>query len=276
MLNAVVMVSDIFLVLRTPSGLSGDMLVAGLAALLGLDTDGLAARIDALHLPAFKGCVRLEQRIVKSITGCHLRIDLPHEHVHRGLNEISSIIEGSDLLPEARSVALSAFERLAEVEAEMHGLTPEEVHFHEIGALDSILDVCMAAQLHAEMGSPQVVCSPLPLGDGSIRCQHGLLSAPAPAVLRMLEGVPVYGVGAVGETVTPTALAVLRALPCFFGDWPAMTVDRTARAYGTRVFDNLPNGAIFALGRPSDCRQSYIGPKASVLEHAHADDHMHD
>jgi uncharacterized protein (DUF111 family) len=273
---------DQVLVLRAPCGLGGDMLVAGLAALAGLDDAALAERIALLRLPSISGeNVRLATRLVHGIVGHQLQVRLPHEHAHRGLADIADMVDRSALLPAARKVAMNAFRRLAEVEGEMHSLPPEEIHFHEVGALDSVLDTCLAAQLHVELGSPEVVCGPLPLGDGVIRCQHGLLAAPAPAVLRMLEGVPVYGAGPVGETVTPTALALLHALPCRFGDWPAMTVRRTARAYGTRVFETLPNGLILAMGTRAVASHSDTQRYSHVhgaAEHAHpqAHDHTHD
>jgi uncharacterized protein (DUF111 family) len=272
--------ADDLLVLRTPCGMGGDMLVAGLAALAGLDQAGLAERVDLLGLPALGGGhVRLVKRPVLGIIGHQLQVNLPHEHAHRGLAEIADIIERSRLLPGARETALRAFRRLAEAEGEMHGLPPEEVHFHEVGALDSVLDTCLAAQLHAELGSPDVVCSPLPLGDGQIRCQHGLLAAPAPAVLHMLADVPVYGVGPVGETVTPTALAMLHSLQCRFGDWPPMTVRRTARAYGTRVFDTLPNGLMLAIGsrraQPTRAAGHDHGAVHSDSHHRHGHPHGH-
>ena len=273
------MVDDV-LVLRAPSGMGGDMLVAGMATLTGLDQRGLDERVDLLGLPTLSGGrVRLVMRQVYGIFGSHLQIDLPHEHAHRGLNEIGDIIASSRLLPAARETALRAFRLLAEVEGEIHGLPPQQVHFHEVGALDSVLDVCLAAQLHAELGGPGVVCGPLPLGDGQIRCKHGLLAAPAPAVLRMLEGVPIYGVGAVGETVTPTALAILRALPCRFGDWPAMTVRRTARAYGTKVFESIPNGLVLAIGSATATPGHRPAPPDAhwaISDGAHNDSHPHD
>lgn len=236
------------LVIRTPSGLSGDMMLAGLTRLLGLSADALDERVQRIGVPAVQGVVSVIPRFVAGIGGWASEVSLPDEHIHRCLEDILQLIAHSQLHESARAVACAAFGRLAQVEAEIHGVPPNQITFHEVGALDSILDVCLVAELYAELGSPQVVCSPLPVCDGVVRCQHGLLATPAPAVLRMLEGVPVYGIDADCETVTPTALAMLHALQATFGGWPALTVRRTARVYGARVIPGVPNGAIFACG----------------------------
>jgi uncharacterized protein (DUF111 family) len=136
---------------------------------------------------------------------------------------------------------------LAQAEATVHGCSVDEVHFHEVGALDSILDTCVAAALFTKIDPAEFHCSPLPMCDGIIRCEHGLLASPPPAVQEMLNGVPVYGADASGETVTPTALAFLKAAGARFGRWPQCEVVTSARAYGGKVFENLPNGANFFL-----------------------------
>jgi uncharacterized protein (DUF111 family) len=236
------------LVIRTPSGLSGDMMLSGLTRLLDLSPDALNERVQRIGVPALEGAVSVIPRFVAGIEGWATEVSLPHEHVHRRLEDILQIIAHSQLHESACAISCAAFSRLAQVEAEIHGVPPDQITFHEVGALDSILDVCLVAELYAELGSPQVVCSPLPICDGLVRCQHGLLAAPAPATLHMLEGVPVYGIEADCETVTPTALAMLHALQTTFGGWPAMTIRRTARAYGARVIPGVPNGAIFAFG----------------------------
>jgi uncharacterized protein (DUF111 family) len=115
--------------------------------------------------------------------------------------------------------------------------------------LDSIIDTCLCCRFFALLKPARFVCSPLPLADGGIHCAHGLLPSPAPAVLRMLEGIAVRGFPGVGETVTPTALSLLKALRADFGPWPEMTVLKTAISYGTKVFPDAPNGALWALGR---------------------------
>lgn len=237
------------LTVRAQSGLSGDMLLAGLAALTDQNEETLAALVDELRLPALRGCLRLETRSVRHIAGVGCAIHLPDEHRHRSLADIEALIENSALPQEAAKAALSAFGLLAEAEAAVHGLALRKVTFHEVGALDSILDICLCCRLFTMLAPERFVCSPLPLADGVIHCAHGALPSPAPAVLRLLAGVPVCGFAGQGETVTPTAICLLKALGAYFGPWPEMLVERTVISYGTKVFDKAPNGALWALGR---------------------------
>ena len=236
------------LVIRTPSGLSGDMCVAGLAALAGLldrDLDELVAQI---RLPALRNSLGLSEHTVENISGYQLQVNLPHEHAHRTWADIRAIINDSAISDKARHWALEAFALLADAEAKVHGTTPDEVHFHEVGALDSILDICLAGQILEQLGADRIVCSPLPVGDGQINCAHGLLTSPPPAVQELLTDVPVYGIDHQGETVTPTALALLKAWNVEFGNWPKIKIARTVRAYGRKVITGVPNGAIFCIG----------------------------
>lgn len=236
------------LVVRAPSGLSGDMLLAGLARLARLDQDGLDALCASLKLPGLAGAASIERRSVQGIAGWGLRVTLPHAHEHRHLQDIEAIIKASGLTSRAKALSRRAFELLAEAEAHVHGISVAEVHFHEVGALDSILDVCAVCALFDLLSPARFVCSPLPVCDGTVRCAHGLLSAPAPATLKLLEGVPVYGVPSSGETLTPTAVCLLKALDASFGPWPAMVIEGQERVYGSRVLPGIPNGAIFIRG----------------------------
>ena len=152
-------------------------------------------------------------------------------------------------MPEdAKELSIRAFTILGEAEAAVHGKEPDQVNFHEVGALDSILDTCMVCRLFTVIKPARFVCSPLPVADGVIHCAHGHVASPAPAVLRLLAGIPVSSFPGKRETVTPTAVSLPRALGAPFGGWPAMTVGRTVISYGSKVFENAPNGAIWALG----------------------------
>lgn len=263
------------LTIRSHSGLSGDMLLAGLALMNAVadavDTapeaaapQGTAALVPAAErllaellaplaaaVPALAGCLALTRREVAGIGGWHAEVRLPQAHEHRTLADIGALIEGCGLTEGAKRLALDCFTLLARCEAEVHGTQPERVVFHEVGALDSILDICLACALFDRLGPARLVAGPLPLADGSVRCAHGLIPAPAPAVLALLGGVPVRpfaGGGDAGELVTPTALALLKTLGCHFGPWPAFRVAGTALVFGTRVFPGAANGAVFAVG----------------------------
>lgn len=261
------------LTIRSHSGLSGDMLLAGLAlmnaAADAARTDaaaplGTAALLPAAErllaellaplaaaVPALEGCLALTRREVAGIGGWHAQVRLPQAHEHRSLADIRALIEGCGLAEGAKRLAMDCFSLLARCEAEVHGTRPERVTFHEVGALDSILDICLACALFERLGPARLVAGALPLADGSVRCAHGLIPAPAPAVLALLGGVPVRpfaGGEDAGELVTPTALALLKTFGCDFGPWPAFRVTATALVFGTRVFPGTANGAVFALG----------------------------
>lgn len=237
------------LTVRATSGLSGDMMLAGLADMAELRQNDIDALVKELRLPALEGSLTLEPRSVNHIAGIGCHIVLPHEHAHRTLADIRTIIMNSAMPDLAKQLAVNAFTLLAEAEAAVHGMRVDDVTFHEVGALDSILDTCLSCRIFTILAPKRFVCSPLPLADGAIRCAHGLVPSPAPAVLKLLSGVPVCGFSGSGETVTPTAVSLLKALGAEFGGWPAMTVERTIISYGGKVFADAPNGALWALGR---------------------------
>ncbi|MBR5733962.1 MAG: LarC family nickel insertion protein, partial [Desulfovibrionaceae bacterium] len=237
------------LTVRMASGLSGDMLLAGLIRMLDLDGAALEAAVAEIGVPQLAGCLSLEPRSVHSIAGWGCRVALPHAHEHRTLADILHIIESGSMAPAAAALAQKTFALLAAAEGRVHGLAPEDVRFHEVGALDSILDICLSCILFERLSPSLFVCSPLPLADGGVFCAHGWLPVPAPAVFELLEGMPVCGFPGRGETVTPTAIALLRALGASFGPWPSMLVERRALVYGSRVFENAPNGTLFAYGK---------------------------
>lgn len=264
------------LTIRSHSGLSGDMLLTGLALMnaaadTGTDREaggpapvGTAALVGAANgllaellaplaatVPALEGCVSIARKEVAGIGGWHAEVRLPEAHEHRTLAHIRELVEAAGLTERARRLALDCFGLLARCEAEVHGKAPDDVCFHEVGALDSILDICLACALFDRLAPARFVVGPLPLADGSVLCAHGHIPAPAPAVLALLSGVPVrpFAGGALaGELVTPTALALLRAFGCDFGAWPAFRVTATALVYGSKVFPDTANGAVFAVG----------------------------
>ncbi len=236
------------LTVRAFSGLSGDIMLTGLARMNRTSQEELNALVTSLRLPIPEHAVRLEQRHVCSVAGWGCSITLPHEHAHRTLTNILDIIEASALTPHAAALARGTFTLLAEAEGAVHNTKAEDVTFHEVGALDSILDICLVCALFDRLAPDTFICSPLPLADGGVHCAHGWLPTPAPAVLALLENVPVCGFAGSGETVTPTAIALLKALGAQFNRWPAMTITQQALVYGTRVFANAPNGSIWAFG----------------------------
>ena len=247
-------------VIRPHSGLAGDIFVAGLAELADLSSAGLDEYLVALNLGSLSPKVRLISKQVNGVRGRGLEIHLPDEDKARNLEDIEGFFGCSSLTPKAKELALRTFRILAEAEGCVHGVAPEKVHFHEVGALDSIVDIGLSAALLDELAPSHLICGPLPVCDGVIHCQHGYIPAPAPAVMRLLTGVPVVPLKGAGETVTPTALALLLGAGAKFGPWPAMTVERQTLAYGTKYFPEIPNGALFVSGCGSVAPGDYQRP----------------
>jgi len=254
------------LTIRALSGLSGDMMLAGLSAMTGVQDSTLNACIESFGIssPSSLCSVQLQQKFVQGIAGLYAHVIAPHEHVHRNVHDISKIIQKSSLTDKAKELALNTFYIIAKAEASVHGKSLEDVHFHEVGALDSIVDICLSSMLFDILKPDLFVCSPLPLADGMVHCAHGILPVPAPAVLELLEGVSVTGFSFTGtsgtsgegsegaETVTPTALALLKSFGATFGLWPSMCIEKRALVYGTKVFENAPNGSIWAFGEQNN------------------------
>jgi len=235
------------LTIRAHSGLSGDMFLAGLLKLTELSEKKIDQTLCAI-MPQLSKSLSLVRREVNHIGGWHAKISLPHEHTHRTLQTITTIILKSGMSDAGKKIAVNAFTLLAKAEASVHGKRPEDIHFHEVGALDSILDICMSCELFTMLAPSRLVVSPLPHADGQVTCAHGIIPVPAPAVLELLEGIPVRPFSGEGETVTPTAMALLHAFGAVYGPWPSMLVEKQALVYGTRIFANAPNGAVFACG----------------------------
>ncbi len=235
------------LTIRAHSGLSGDMFLAGLLRMTEADEADREALLTSI-MPELAGTLHLVQKSVRGIGGWHAEVTLPQQHSHRTLADILALIHASGMQPAAKDRAAATFTLLAQAEAAVHGTLPEAVQFHEVGALDSILDICLTCALFTRLSPAQFIVSPLPMTDGWVRCAHGILPVPAPAVLELLDGIPVCPFSGTGETVTPSAIALLRGLGAAFGPWPAMRVEKKALVYGDTVFDDAPNGAIFAYG----------------------------
>lgn len=162
-----------------------------------------------------------------------------HEHVHRGLSDVTAVIEQSGLEPEVKGTAKKIFRTLAEAEAKMHGTTVDEVHFHEVGAIDAIVDVCGAAILLHQLKPDRIVCSKINVGTGYVQCAHGLFPVPAPAVAEILRGEPYFMGPGRGELCTPTGAAIVKTMADDFGRMPVMEVESVGYGAGVREMDTL-------------------------------------
>ena len=235
------------LTLRLHSGIAGDMFLCGLMCMLNLSNEEANTLLNGI-LPELSGGVHREVKFVKGIRGSFCKVDLPHEHAHRSFEDVKKIIARASISEAGKAFALKAFSFVAEAEGAVHGKPAEEVTFHEVGALDSILDICLTSELFARLSVDRLIVSPLPIADGAICCAHGVIPSPAPAVQALLVGVPVKPFAAEGETVTPTGISLLKAFGAEFGPWPQMVIERIETVYGSYVYEGVPNGATFALG----------------------------
>ena len=160
-----------------------------------------------------------------------------HEHEHRGMEEISSIINGLAVSGEIRRDIRNIYQLIADAESRVHGKEVSEVHFHEVGMMDAIADITGCVMLFHELGAERIVTSPINVGFGQVRCAHGILPVPAPATARLLEGIPCYAGRIEGELCTPTGAAVLRYFTNEWGRMPQMTVQRTGYGMGRKDFE---------------------------------------
>ena len=235
------------LTIRLHSGIAGDMFLCGLARMLRLSQEEAEKILNGI-LPELKGSVTFTDKFVSGIRGSHCKVSLPREHAHRNLSDILQIISRANISQKAKDLSATAFTFVASAESRVHDRPITEVHFHEVGALDSILDICFTCELFTLLNPHRLIVSPLPIADGVIHCAHGAIPSPAPAVMAMLEGIPVRPFAAEGETVTPTGIALLKTFEAEFGPWPAMTIENIDTVYGTYVYEGVPNGATFAYG----------------------------
>jgi pyridinium-3,5-bisthiocarboxylic acid mononucleotide nickel chelatase len=233
------------LVLEPVGGIAGDMFLAA-AIDLGVDRAALEAALRTLGVPGWR--LEVAPRTEHGIRGTHVDVvvDGPQPHA-RGLAEILALIAASGLSARARARATALFERIGAAEAKVHGIPVAEVHFHEVGAVDSIVDVCGAAVALDLLGWPRVVSAPPELGRGMVKTEHGLLPVPPPAVLELLAGKPVRPGGPPGEAVTPTGAAILAEL-CEVGPLPPFVPRRIGYGVGTRSWPDRPNVLRMTLG----------------------------
>jgi len=199
----------------------------------------------------------------------------PQEHRHehgRGLTEIRRIILKTAISESAKATALAIFQALGEAEAKIHNRDIESIHFHEVGAVDALVDIVCAAVGAEALGADEFVCSPLNVGGGTVKCEHGTLPVPAPATVELLKGAPVYGSGIQAELVTPTGAAIVKTLVKRFASLPPMSVEKTGYGAGTLNIDEHPNVLRITVGEglgASTARRSQ--DTISVLE-ANLDD----
>ena len=221
------------------AGISGDMTLGALVA-AGVDARELTERLALLDVPGYEVEFETVDRSGISATRAVVRLTREEKH-HRHLKDIEKIIGGSRLGDSVKTRALKIFGRLAEAEARVHNVPVERIHFHEVGAVDAIVDVVGACIGFELLGVERFVSSALHVGSGTVEMAHGRFPVPPPAVAELLRGAPVYATDITGELVTPTGAAVVSTLCESFGAMPRMRVVATGYGAGTREYKDFPN-----------------------------------
>ncbi len=248
------------------SGISGDMFLAALLD-LGLSLDQLKAELGKLDLSGYE--IVCEQNTTNSIAATSLTVKVTGKQPHRSWKTIRNLLEKSELDSVSKERAIAIFRILAEAEAKVHGCPVETVHFHEVGGMDSIIDIVGAAIGLTQLEITNITCAPLPMPHGWVECAHGKLPLPAPAVCEILSGVPSYGVDLSQELVTPTGAAIIKALAASFGPMPALTIDTIGYGAGSRTLQNSqPNLLRLLLGKEESVTEAQ---QVEVIE-THIDD----
>ena len=195
-----------------------------------------------------------------------------HGHSHRGLTEIRTIISQATISETAKKTAIRIFEALGAAEAKIHNVPIESIHFHEVGAVDAIVDIVCAAVGAEALGVEEIICSPLNVGGGSVKCAHGIFPVPAPATVALLKDAPAYSSGVQAELVTPTGAAIAATLANRFGAFPEMKIEKSAYGAGARDFPGHPNVLRIVIGEALSPRTAKTTSETIAVLEANLDD----
>jgi hypothetical protein len=220
------------------SGISGDMLLAALLD-AGVDARRLLRELKKMRLGFYE--FKLTRAVRGNLVGARVDIRIPAQQPPRKLGDIEEMMGKTELAETVKEKALKIFRRLAEAEGKLHNLPPGEVHFHEVGAVDAIIDIvgaCLGLEL---LEVSELTCSPLNVGGGRVEAEHGSLPVPAPATAELLKEIPIYSTGIEGELVTPTGAAIVSTLAASFGPMPAMKVERIGYGAGEKDIPGQAN-----------------------------------
>jgi hypothetical protein len=245
------------------SGISGDMTIGALLD-IGLDLEYLRSELQKLPVNGYR--IRSSRVVRANLSAMKFDVDIdgdtgqtqdehshshPHGDAHRKASEILSLIDSSALNTNAKRKAVAIFKKLAESEGKVHHVSPEDVEFHEVGAVDSIVDTVGAAIGFDALGIERFVCSPINVGGGFIHCQHGVYPVPVPATADLLKGAAIYSKHVSAELVTPTGAAILAAMVDDFRNVDGFSIDHIGYGAGTKQFQNFPNCLRLLIGEES-------------------------
>ena len=265
------------------AGISGDMFLGALVD-AGVDPTLLHDAVASLNVGATLEIEKVDRSGINAskvrvlvdgasaeaaANSTHTHHHSHHEHHHHGrsLSVIRKMIESAPLATGAKATAIRAFELLGQSESKIHNVPIEKIHFHEVGAVDSIVDIVAGSVGAHALGVSSWICSPLNVGGGTVECAHGTFPVPAPATMDLLQGVPTYSSGIQMELVTPTGAALVRALNCTFGAAPAMRVDKIGYGAGSHNPKRFPNVVRLSVGDSGEI-ESMAGDTVVVVETA--------
>lgn len=230
------------------AGASGDMILGAMVG-AGVDPNFLREQLALLRVDGFS--IDFETVNRSGLSATYARVETAREHKHRHLSDIRQIIESSGLSEAVKQRAVQIFSRLAEAEAHVHNEPIDHVHFHEVGALDAIVDVVGAAICFDSLKIDRFVCSPLHVGSGMVQMAHGRFPIPPPAVAELLKGVPFYATDIKGELLTPTGAAIITTVCEHYGPIPQMNMQSMGYGAGTRNYEDFPNVLRILVGETS-------------------------
>lgn len=249
------------------SGISGDMTLGAFFD-LGVPAGWLKERLETIPLTGFELMTKDVSR--HGIQAKSVEVRVKDETTSRHYGDITSIIEKSSLSPEVKQRSLDIFDRIADAEAFVHGCTKEEVHFHELGGIDALVDIVGTSLCIDYLKIDCIIVSPIPLGKGFVSSQHGILPVPAPATLGILKGVPIYGTKIPYELVTPTGAAIVSGLAKSFEEMPDMIIEKIGYGAGKRELESQPNLLRIVLGteitRPEEGSGVYQTDQIVIIE----------
>lgn len=230
------------------SGISGDMILGALVD-LGVPAEIICLAVDSLNINVK---VNFEKTRKNGFAATKANVDAPAENKHRYLHQIQKIVDCSGLAPDEKTLALKIFKRLAEAEALAHGIPIDKVHFHEVGAADSITDIVAAAVGFCWLKIDKFTSRSVPTGHGSVKCEHGVMPIPTPGTTALLEGAPVANLNIAKELTTPTGAAILTTLVTEWMESPQMTIQKVGCGAGTMDLQTQPNMLRLFLGNIVD------------------------
>lgn len=241
------------------SGISGDMVLGALVD-SGVDIAYLRKELGKLGISGYNISAKKVEK--NHISGTKVDIDIRERHKHRGLKDINGIIDKSALDQDIKDLSKKIFLRLTSAESRVHNTDIEKIHFHEVGALDAIIDIVGIAIGLKKINADKIYCSKLNVGSGFVRCAHGVMPVPAPATMELLKGVPVYSTDVKGELVTPTGAAVIMSIAADFGGMPQMRVEKVGYGAGKSDFEH-PNLLRIVIG---EAAEDYDSDVITVVE----------